>query len=151
MTTNATDEAYVTDDAHGANWHLMLGDSCERLAEIPDDQHRPVGLQSAVRLAVHVQSVACVISGTARAGASSSSITGSSSGSKLRVTKPGRNACVHVQQLTTTKATDGYIGLTDFRGEVIRAYSRTAGGSSTARSRSGRTRRRRRSAPRPTR
>ncbi len=30
--------------------------------------------------------------------------------------------CVHVQQLTTTKVTHGYIGLTDFRGDVIRAY-----------------------------
>ena len=28
---------YRTDDAHGLAWHLMLGDSCERLAEIPDD------------------------------------------------------------------------------------------------------------------
>ena len=36
MTTTA-DDMYVTDDAHGDNWHLMLGDSCERLAEIADD------------------------------------------------------------------------------------------------------------------
>ena len=28
---------YRTDDAAGENWRLMLGDSCERLAEIPDD------------------------------------------------------------------------------------------------------------------
>jgi DNA modification methylase len=27
-----------------------------------------------------------------------------------------------VQQLATTKVTDGYVGLTDFRGDVIRAY-----------------------------
>ena len=40
----------------------------------------------------------------------------------LRITMPGRVACVHVQQLTTTKATHGYSGLTDFRGDVIRAY-----------------------------
>ncbi len=40
----------------------------------------------------------------------------------LRVTKPGRIACVHVQQLTTSKATHGVVGLTDFRGEVIKAY-----------------------------
>ena len=36
MTTTA-DDMYVTDDAHGDMWHLMLGDSCERLAEIADD------------------------------------------------------------------------------------------------------------------
>ena len=32
-----TDDADVTDDAHGQTWHLVTGDSCERLAEIPDD------------------------------------------------------------------------------------------------------------------
>ena len=40
----------------------------------------------------------------------------------LRATMPGRVACVHVQQLTTTKVTHGYTGLTDFRGDVIKAY-----------------------------
>jgi hypothetical protein len=28
---------YITDDAAGTNWQLMLGDSCERLAEVKDD------------------------------------------------------------------------------------------------------------------
>ena len=28
---------YITDEAHGANWSLLLGDSCERLAEIESD------------------------------------------------------------------------------------------------------------------
>ena len=28
---------YQTDDAYGDDWHLMLGDSCERLAEIADE------------------------------------------------------------------------------------------------------------------
>jgi len=40
----------------------------------------------------------------------------------LRVTKPGRISCVHVQQLTSTKASHGVIGLTDFRGQVIQAH-----------------------------
>ena len=40
----------------------------------------------------------------------------------MRVTKPGRISCVHVQQLTSTKTTHGIIGLTDFRGQVIQAH-----------------------------
>jgi hypothetical protein len=40
----------------------------------------------------------------------------------LRVTKPGRLTCVHVQQLTTRKNTEGYIGLHDFRGRCIEMY-----------------------------
>lgn len=42
----------------------------------------------------------------------------------LRVTKPGRITCVHVQQLTTRKYVDGFIGLCDFRGLVIQEYKR---------------------------
>lgn len=40
----------------------------------------------------------------------------------LRVTKPGRLHSVHVMQLPTSKIRNGFIGMRDFRGEVIRAY-----------------------------
>lgn len=40
----------------------------------------------------------------------------------LRVTKPGRLHSVHVMQLPTSKIRHGFIGMRDFRGEVIRAY-----------------------------
>ena len=33
--TNTAD--YITDDAQGEGWHVMLGDSCERLGELPDE------------------------------------------------------------------------------------------------------------------
>lgn len=40
----------------------------------------------------------------------------------LRVTKPGRLLSFHCMNLPTSKARDGYIGLSDFRGELIRAF-----------------------------
>lgn len=40
----------------------------------------------------------------------------------LRVTMPGRLHSVHVMQLPTSKIRHGFIGMRDFRGEVIRAY-----------------------------
>lgn len=40
----------------------------------------------------------------------------------LRVTMPGRLHSVHVMQLPATKVREGYIGMRDFRGDVIRAY-----------------------------
>lgn len=43
-------------------------------------------------------------------------------GELLRVTKPHRVHSVHVMQLPTTKTRDGFIGMRDFRGEVVRAY-----------------------------
>lgn len=39
-----------------------------------------------------------------------------------RVTMPGRIHAVHVMQLPTSKTRHGFIGMRDFRGEVIRAY-----------------------------
>lgn len=40
----------------------------------------------------------------------------------LRITKPGRLASVHVMQLPTSKTRDGFIGMRDFRGEVVREF-----------------------------
>ncbi|MBV9309181.1 MAG: site-specific DNA-methyltransferase [Solirubrobacterales bacterium] len=39
-----------------------------------------------------------------------------------RLTKPGRLCSVHCMNLPTSKVRDGVIGLTDFRGDVIRAF-----------------------------
>ncbi len=39
-----------------------------------------------------------------------------------RVTKPGRIVCVDVMNIPAMKERDGYIGLKDFRGDVIRAF-----------------------------
>lgn len=41
----------------------------------------------------------------------------------LRVTKPGRLLSFHCMQLPTSKVRDGVIGLRDFRGELIRAFT----------------------------
>lgn len=40
----------------------------------------------------------------------------------LRVTMPGRLHSVHCMQLPTSKNRNGFIGMRDFRGEIIRAY-----------------------------
>lgn len=39
-----------------------------------------------------------------------------------RITKAGRLASVHCMQLPTSKTRDGYIGMRDFRGEIIRLF-----------------------------
>lgn len=41
-----------------------------------------------------------------------------------RVMKPARNVSFHCMLLPTSKERDGYIGLKDFRGELIRAFQR---------------------------
>jgi DNA methylase len=112
---------YETDDAYGQNWHMMLGDSCERLAEIPD---------STVGLSVYSPPFASLFTyspserdlGNASNRAEFIEHYGYIIREVLRATVPGRVTCVHVQQLTLTKNLAGYVGLTDFRGDVIRAY-----------------------------
>lgn len=40
----------------------------------------------------------------------------------LRITMPGRLHCVHVMQLPALKQREGFVGVRDFRGDVVRAY-----------------------------
>lgn len=111
----------ITDEAHGDMWDLYLNDSCEKLAAIPD---------GTVGLTVHSPPFDSLYtySPSPRDLGNSSSRTefiehyGFIIRELLRVTMPGRLACVHVQQIPTTKAAHGTVGLTDFRGDVIRAY-----------------------------
>lgn len=120
-----TADSYVTDDATGDGWRLMLGDSCERLAEI---ETGTVGLSvySPPFDSLYTYSPSPRDLGNSRDRAEFLQHYGYIIRENLRVTMPGRNACVHVQQITTTKATHGQMGTTDFRGDVIRAYQ--AGG-----------------------
>jgi hypothetical protein len=41
---------------------------------------------------------------------------------QFRITMPGRLVSVHCMNLPTSKQNHGYIGIRDFRGEIIRAY-----------------------------
>lgn len=112
---------YVTDEAAGENWRLLLGDSCERLSELETDS---------VGLSVYSPPFASLFTyspserdlGNARTREEFIEHYGYVIRELLRATMPGRVTCVHVQQLTTTKTTHGHSGLTDFRGDVIRAY-----------------------------
>lgn len=114
-------DLYATDQASGDGWDLLLGDSCERLAELPSNSV-DMSIYSPPFAALYVYS------------ASPRDLGNSSSREEfhahyrfvidemLRVTKPGRNSCVHVADIATTKATHGVTGLYDLPGDVIRAH-----------------------------
>ena len=120
MTSTITDQ-YVEDEASGTTWRLMLGDSCERLAEIPDES---------VDLSVYSPPFASLFTyspsprdlGNNATRAEFFEHYGYIIRDNLRVTKPGRICAVHCQQLTTTMSSNGVIGVTDFRGQIIAAY-----------------------------
>jgi DNA modification methylase len=111
----------VIDQAKGDSWVLYNGDSSEVLKGLPDDS---------VDLSVFSPPFSSLYTYSA----SERDLGNCSSDEEffehfsfiiaelLRVTKPGRNICVHVQQIALQKAKDGVIGLKDFRGDVIRAF-----------------------------
>jgi DNA modification methylase len=115
------DDMYITDDAYGDGWHLMLGDSCERLTELETDSVA-LSVYSPPFDSLYTYSPSLRDLGNSKDRAEFLEHYGYIIAENLRVTMPGRNACVHVQQITTTKATHGQMGTTDFRGDVIRAY-----------------------------
>lgn len=113
---------YITSEDHGEGWELKLGDSCERLSELDEasiglsiysppfanlytysDSDRDLG--NSANVDEFFEHYAFIIR------------------EMLRATMPGRLSAVHCQQLTTTKASHGIIGLRDFRGEIIKAHT----------------------------
>lgn len=114
---------YITDEAAGENWRFLLGDSADRMREIESESvdfsiysppfqslytysPSPRDMGNSVDREDFFEQYAYIIR------------------ENYRIHKPGTNAVVHVQQTTTTKATHGYVGMRDFRGDVIRAYEK---------------------------
>lgn len=112
---------YATDHTSGHGWDLFLGDSCERMTELDENS---------VDLSVHSPPFISLYTYTPTERDLGNSANENEFFAQyqiiiqnlLRITKPGRNACVHVQQVGATLGNDGYIGIKDFRGDVIRAF-----------------------------
>lgn len=121
MIRNETDDVYVTDDVRGENFHLMLGDSCERLAEIKDESI-DLAVYSPPFSSLYVYSPSIRDMGNSATREEFFSHFRFVIDEMFRVTKPGRVNAVHVMDLPTTKATHGVVGLTDFSGQVVKAY-----------------------------
>jgi len=107
----------------GENWTAVLGDSCEELANMEENS---------VDLSVYSPPFADLYTYT-----DTERDLGNSRGwdeffdhyafiirGILRTTKPGRLTCVHTSDIPAMANRDGYIGVRDFPGEVIRAYER---------------------------
>jgi len=112
---------YVTATTRSDRFTMMLGDSCERLGELDDNS---IDLQVS---SPPFSNLFCY--------SNSSHDLGNSRNMDefaehyrfiirevLRVTKPGRLSCVHTSDIPAMQSRDGYIGVKDFPGEVIRAH-----------------------------
>ncbi len=105
----------------GDGWVAYNGDSCEVLKGIPDNS---------IDLAIYSPPFASLFTYT-----NSERDLGNSRDwdeffehyafiirETLRVTKPGRINCVHTSDIPAMKSRDGFIGMRDFPGAVIRAH-----------------------------
>jgi DNA modification methylase/superfamily II DNA or RNA helicase len=113
--------AYETSDAQGDGWRVMLGDSVERIREIESGS---VGLSvfSPPFAALYTYSASERDMGNSKDYDQFFKHFGHLIPELKRITIPGRRACVHVQQVSTTKATHGVIGWRDFRADVVRHF-----------------------------
>lgn len=117
----AVTESYAEMTVKEENWTAMMGDSCKRLSEITENS---------VDLSCYSPPFADLFTYS-----DSERDLGNSKGwdqffehyafiirEVLRVTKPGRLTCVHTSDIPAMASRDGYIGVRDFPGAVIRAY-----------------------------
>jgi DNA modification methylase len=114
-------DEYQTDEASGDGWRLILGDSCEELARLPDES---------VDLSVYSPPFASLFTYSPSprdVGNNADEVQfaehyGYVIREVLRLTRPGRISAVHVADTSRTKAAHGYMGLYDLPGDVIRAH-----------------------------
>jgi len=112
---------YVEDEESGNAWRLLLGDSCERLAEI-EDESIDFTIYSPPFASLYTYSPSERDLGNSANTDQFIEHYGFIVDELLRVTKPGRLCAVHVQQIATQKTRDGAIGVQDFRGAVIQRH-----------------------------
>jgi DNA modification methylase len=99
----------------------MLGDSCERLKEIETDSIH-LSVYSPPFADLYTYSASERDLGNSRDWGEFFEHYAFIIREVLRVTKPGRITCVHTSDIPAMDVKDGYIGMKDFPGAVIRAY-----------------------------
>ena len=109
----------VLNQVEGDRYCAYNGDSCEVLTELPDES---VGLSvfSPPFPGMYAYTNSARDVGNVKDFAQLVEHFSFLAGTLLRVTQKGRICCVHLTQEPVFKGRDGYIGLRDFRGDLIR-------------------------------
>lgn len=119
--TSRDESPYVEDVVRGAGYTAMLGDCVERITEIPDDS---IGFSvfSPPFASLYTYSASDRDMGNCSSDSEFGQHLGYLIRELYRVMMPGRNVSFHCMNLPTSKERDGYIGIRDFRGDLIRAF-----------------------------
>ena len=106
---------------NGDLWQLYNGDCCELIRDIPDES---IGysLFSPPFVSLFVYSDSERDMGNCTDSDEFFEHFGFLIRELYRVLKPGRLCSVHCMNMPSSKAHDGFIGVKDFRGDIIRAF-----------------------------
>lgn len=107
--------------ANGDNWHLYNGDCCEVVASLPDNSV-DFSVFSPPFSSLYVYSDSERDMGNSDDDDQFFEHFGFLIKELKRVVKPGRLVSVHCMNLPSTKTHQGYIGVRDFRGDIIRKF-----------------------------
>lgn len=119
--TGRESSPYVEDVATGDGWTAMMGDCVTRMAEL-DDESVGFSIFSPPFASLYTYSNSDRDMGNCRGDGEFLEHFGYLVRELFRVTKPSRLVSFHCMNLPTSKERDGYIGIRDFRGELIRAF-----------------------------
>ena len=114
---------YATDETTGHGWTMHLGDSAEKLREM-DESSVGLSVFSPPFMSLYTYSPTERDLGNSGTPEEFFEHFRFIIAELLRVTEPGRNCCVHCAQVPATKLYDGYIGVKDFRGDLIREFDK---------------------------
>jgi DNA modification methylase len=106
----------------GDGWTLTQGDCVDGLADLPDESI-DLSVYSPPFISLYTYSASERDIGNCSTAQEFFAHFGFVIRGLLRVTKPGRLSCVHIAQVPAMLERDGYIGMKDFRGQTIEAFS----------------------------
>lgn len=112
---------YQTGDAKGTDWRFLLGDSVERLGELADNSI-DLSVFSPPFQSLYTYSPTERDLGNSRNVDQFNEHFGYIIDHLHRVTRPGRICAVHVADVPAMMVRDGYIGLKDFSGDVVKLF-----------------------------
>lgn len=117
-----TSDAYEPRTEQGASWMYHLADSCEKIKEIPSDSIH-YSIFSPPFASLYTYSASERDMGNCKTHSEFYKHFEFLTGELLRITMPGRLLSFHCMNLPTSKERDGVIGITDFRGNLIRMFT----------------------------